>query len=114
MKIEETELVTLLTETVEAGRAGCAELRDQDIEDILRRHKVPAGNDSRVYTVTELKKMPVGTVFHHSSNGRGVVQDKGNGKRMMMWDNGGTTDFVSNSPPWNRPMTLKFLPPLTS
>lgn len=62
--------------------------------------------ESRIYTVEELKKMPVGTRFLHSLLGTCSIAQLQNGKKYMMFDGPGIAlgGFNVDDYPWDHPL----------
>lgn len=100
------KIVELINEAYERGLTGCADLKKQDIDEIIGKVCLKREDNYRIWTVAELKKMPSGSIFHHMVRGRCYIDTKSNGIKFMQFDRGQITDFNSDNDPWDKPMKL--------
>ena len=117
MEVTLTTLSEILSEAYDSGYSGTDEQRSEIIADILDRHKIYEKDDKpppekdkpdvdfREYTIQELRDMPVGAVFQHSTLGKCRVQ-KRHGDKYMAFDNPGLqpAGFNVDGYPWHLPM----------
>ncbi len=106
MEISIERLRTLLGEAFDTGYQNSAELKDQLLDEILLRWQSQKEEQYRVFKVEELRQMPVGAVFHHTTRGRGWIISKADGSKHMQFEKGQVVGFSQNADPWDRPMRL--------
>lgn len=96
----------------EAGFRGCMDLADQYAEELLANIQAEIQNKDlpmktnewRKYTVEELKKKPVGTVFEHIRLGQGWIDGRTEKDKCMTFANGEHRHFMQNIEPWSEIM----------
>ncbi len=106
------QLRGIILKAYEDGNAGCLELKDQYADELLQqlveemsKTKTGFSSELRIYTVEELKKFPLGTVFEHSRLGKCWVDGTEKVKTMTTED-GHTFHLMENDEPWNEPMKM--------
>ena len=104
------KLKELIRRSYEAGYNGCMEMAEEYAEEIMAElqndinaPKVPSG-EWRIYTVEELKKKPVGTMFEHARLGQGWIDGRTDKEKCMTFQNGEHGYFMQNIEPWDEPM----------
>lgn len=105
MEISLEKLTLLVEEALERGYAGCQDLKQQEIVELFEKHDIKESISFRIWTVEELRKLPDGTVFDHLNRGRCWVMSK-TSEKCMMFTNGTSESFYSNTDPWDKPMKL--------
>lgn len=100
------KLVSLVGTAYERGLSGCAELKKQEIEELLQEFKISEKNDFRIWKVEQLASMPEGTIFHHLTKGRCWLVGRANGSKFMQFNSGPAIEFNSDSEPWDKPMRI--------
>lgn len=104
MRISRKTLVVMLGDAISAGRRSSFDLRGQAVEEILSNHGVVKLHDPKLYSVMELKQLPLGTKFHHPVFGIGeIVRQDGIRDSFMKFENQ-MQAFVIDEFPWNMPM----------
>ena len=100
----------IILKAYENGNAGCLDLKDQYADEALQelveemaKSKGVGTGELKVYTVEELKKFPLGTVFEHSRLGKCWIDGTEKIKTMTTED-GQTFHLMENDEPWNEPM----------
>lgn len=92
----------------EDGHRGCLDLKDDYADELIQElmaemSKEKDSGDWRVYTVEELRKKPLGTIFEHSRLGKCWID--GNEKlKTVTFEDGHTTHIMENSEPWTENM----------
>jgi hypothetical protein len=107
MEITTEKLRDLLSEAFDAGYENSQEFKGDCIDEILARHHARQEEQYRVFKVAELRKLPEGTIFHHSTRGRCWLEaDSAGGKYMMFANKGQKLALINDTEPWDRPMKL--------
>ncbi len=110
MNIETDRLKFWLGQAFDSGYQNSQDLRDQIIDDLMVdviKDQTPKADEGyRIYKVAELKKMPAGTVFHHSIRGRCYLFPKSDGTNCMQFEQGQASGLTSDADPWDHPMKL--------
>jgi hypothetical protein len=106
MEITPDKLKQLLSEAFDSGYENSQEFKEQCIEEILSSHQTKQEEQYRIFKVAELKKMPQGTVFHHSTRGRCYIVTRPDGSKEMQFDRGQKLSIINDTEPWDRPMRL--------
>ena len=106
MEIALEKLALLVSEAFDRGAYGCADLKQQEIDDLFKKFHVQESDEFRVWKIEELRNMPQGSIFQHMIRGRCVLKARANGTKFMQFDKGQTMDFNSNQDPWDKPMHL--------
>lgn len=107
MEITLERLVTLLGKAFDMGYEGCYDLKKTYIEELLIEAQKKDTNDQfKVYKVKELKELPEGTIFQHSTRGRCWIATKTNGSKIMQFEKGEVIELCSDNEPWNMPMQM--------
>lgn len=106
MEIPLDKLKSLVSEAFECGLHGCADLKQQQIDDLFAKYGVKNTDEFRVWSVNELQKVPTGSIFQHLIRGRCCVMERANRTRFMQFDKGQAIDFNSDTDPWDKPMRL--------
>lgn len=106
MEISLEKLTTIVNEAFECGLRGCAELKQQDLEELFQKFKIREIEDIRVWNIVELKKMPEGSIFNHLIRGRCWIVERANGSKFMQFEKGQAIEFISQTDPWDKPMKL--------
>jgi hypothetical protein len=106
MEIPLEKLTALVNEAFERGLRGCADLKQQDMEELFQKFQVREIEDVKVWKISELKEMPEGSIFHHLIRGRCWIVERSNGSKFMQFDKGQAIEFASESDPWDKPMKL--------
>ena len=106
MEITLEKLSSLVSEAFDRGVQGCADLKQQELDDLFQKFQVREKEDFRVWRAEELRKMPEGTIFQHLTRGRCFMKTRANGTKFMQFDKGQAMDFNSDQEPWDKPMRL--------
>lgn len=109
-EISNDVLRSLVGESFDCGYFGSAERRDEYLSEILENYKINKSQEYRVFKVSELKQMPVGTIFHHLSNGRCWISEKANQRCMRFEKVPYPIDFLTDTEPWTKPMKSLYCP----
>ncbi len=116
MEISTEALKTLLGEAFDLGYQQSAEFKDDLIQELMT--KVPTkskDNTFKVYTVTELREFPEGTLFEHKTRGRcwvvlrqkeKAIQFQKGGQVVSLPEKGQIVGLISDGEPWDKPMKL--------
>jgi len=106
MTLKLSRIKDIISEAYTAGYQGSMELRDAFVENMLKKvtqeineTKSISGDEWKVYTVEELNKEAIGTVFEHRSYGLGTLKRKDH-KCYIQFDNGDVYHCVQNTEPW--------------
>ena len=112
MNITLSKLREMMGEAWECGSIGCRELRDDDIQAILKKHRISDIEEYRRYTCAELKTMPVGTIFQHMNRGRCHIEQNAHDVKFMVFDWGLKNVSLNNDDeePWDQNMKLMYKP----
>jgi hypothetical protein len=101
-------LKQMIADSFDSGHSISLELKDEAIEDIIRKHKVAEPQELRIYTVDELRRFPIGSKFYHSLLGRGeIVTRQGVRGAFMQFENKVTHAFAADQFPWDLPMLFE-------
>jgi hypothetical protein len=106
MEIPIDKLTALVNEAFDRGLHACADLKQQEIEDLFVKYQIKENEDFRIWKVADLKKMPEGSLFHHLIRGRCWIVARANGTKFMQFDKGQVIDFNTDSDPWDKPIRL--------
>jgi hypothetical protein len=106
MEISLEKLTDLVNEVYERGRSGCADLRQQEIEEAFQKFQIRNDEDYKTWTVEKLRTLPRGTIFQHLIRGRCFIAEKADGMKFMQFDKGQALNFNSDQDPWDKPMRL--------
>lgn len=101
----------MMEEAFEQGYAGCSDMRDDYLNDIIEKYKSqvvasPAKEyEFRVWATKELKQLPKGIKFQHQTLGDCEIAEK-HGKTYMTFANAGLTPagFNVDGYPWDGQM----------
>jgi hypothetical protein len=110
MKMTMGKIRQLMGEAFKAGNVNCCDVEEECINEILSKHDGDGADsfieeEARVYTADELKQLPEGTKFHHSSLGDCTIAIKKDQKHMVFADTDlGPAGFKVDSYPWDQPM----------
>lgn len=117
-----TRLKIALVNAYEQGYHGALDLKENCAEEIISMllgDQEPATNKNdlgwRIFTVKELQKTKIGTMFIHVSHGKGWIEKYGS-TTYMVWHDGFVSNFFNDEPPWTElmkeiGMTTKSKPP---
>lgn len=108
MEITLEKLTSLVAEAYERGLSGCADLKQQEIDELFQKFQVRETDDFRIWSSKELQKMPEGSIFHHLLRGRCLIVSRANGTKFMQFDKGQAMEFNSDQDPWDKPMRLVY------
>jgi hypothetical protein len=106
MEITPEQLKKLLGEAFDQGYENSQEFKEQCIEEILAGYKDRQEEQYRIFKVAELKGMPEGTIFHHSTRGRCWIIGLPDGTKQMQFEKGQKLNLTNDNEPWDRPMRL--------
>jgi hypothetical protein len=119
MELSTDKLRAVVAEAFDLGYHNSAELKDQLIDELITRCMVKEEPQYRIFKVAELKQMPVGALFQHSTRGRCWIEAKPDGTKQMRFENPGaksdagkeersgkTVSLSTDDEPWDRPMRL--------
>lgn len=107
------KLKELIRKSYTAGYNGCLELIDQYVEEAMieiqneiASVKEGVVGEWKIFTVEELKKKAIGTVFEHSRLGPGCIDGNSEKDKYMLFQNGEHGYFMQNVEPWCEPMRI--------
>ena len=107
------QLRSIILKAYEDGNGGCLELKEQYADELLQqlieemsKTKNGFSSELKVYSVEELKKFPLGTVFEHSRLGRCWINETDRVKTMTTEDGHTFYMMQNNEEPWNEPMRM--------
>ena len=111
MEIKIQKLISILEKSFEAGNQGLD--KDEFIEKIFAKNNIKKENDSikkdfRIFSISELRQLPVGTTFIHRTQGKCKIVSDGMEKFMEFENpNLNVASFnFDNKYPWDIPMKL--------
>jgi len=102
-------LKELIKKSYEAGYHGCMDMAEEYAEELMAevQTEIQSSKESgewRVYSVEELKKEPVGTIFEHMRLGQGWIDGRSEKDKYMTFQNNEHAFFMQNVEPWDEPM----------
>ena len=107
--ITKKRLQAALLDAYEQGYRGALDMQENCVEGILATllGSDPESTDNqndgwRVFTVKELRATKIGTIFEHSTLGKGWID----ACNTMTWASGGSHLFQSDNQPWTEPMRI--------
>ena len=107
MEISTDTFRRLLAEAFDLGYYNSNEFREQLIEDLLAKSEDTGLDEFRIYKCSELKQLPEGTVFNHSTRGRcWIIKHSSSIMKAMQFQSGEVIAFTADMDPWNVPMKL--------
>lgn len=105
MELTVETLKHLLGNAFDFGYRNSHEFKDELINELMSN--IQPEEKYRVYKCEELKAMPEGTLFHHTTRGRCWIVIRPDGKKAMQFSKGGSTiGIINDNEPWDRPMKL--------
>jgi hypothetical protein len=103
------KLKNLIGEAYESGYRGSLQMKEQEIDGLLEKYEVSSNGGFRIWTIEELREMPVGTLFDHLAMGRCFIESRLD-RHIMQFNRGEERLFNHNGNPWDIPMKLVFKP----
>ena len=103
-----TELREIILRVYEDGNRGCLDLKESYVDEFIQNllvemSKKKLSDDWRIYTVEELRKKPLGTLFEHSKYGKGWI-DGTEKIKIMTFEQGRTFYITDDGHPWDETM----------
>lgn len=101
----------LFVKIYEDGHTGCLDLKEQYADEALQQlleemsKEKGISGDLKIYTVEELKKLPLGTIFEHSRLGKCWIDGTEKLKTLTVED-GQTFHLMENDEPFNEFMKI--------
>lgn len=112
MEIEAQAVKKALVEAFESGSNNPMDCCDEVIDRICQKFGVRDEEwNYKLWTVEELRKMPLRSTFHHAIMGRCWISEHSGGEKFMRFDKHGQSEFRSDSSPWDVEMRLLYKPP---
>lgn len=114
MELPADKIVEMMTEAFDCGYIGHVE-RAEVVDGILKKFNIsekddievapPKDDEQRIYSVEELKLLPVDTEFIHSTLGKCRINQR-HGEKYVTFDNPGYNPAALNVDgyPWDLPM----------
>lgn len=90
-------LVTILEEICDQASSSPYDFKDQAIEEIFTKHKIEKVSDPRLFSIADLSRHSVGTMFSHFKLGKGKITAKKGTKQLYMSFESGTFPLVKTS-----------------
>lgn len=110
MELSIDTLKQLLGDAFDLGYHNSNEFKHDLIEELLGRldrlQTVKTEEAYRIFKCEELKAMPEGTIFQHTTRGRCWVIVRPDGSKAVQFQKGGIVGLISDNEPWDRPMKL--------
>ena len=108
MELSIEKLKQVLGEAFDLGYQSCNEFKNELIGELLvKMQTVKVEEAYRIYKCDELRNMPEGTLFQHSSRGRCWVIVRQDGSKAIQFQKGGVAiGLIKDNEPWDRPMKL--------
>lgn len=94
----------MLAAAFDSGQQNSAELRDQEVEDIILNFQKGKDADWVTMSVSKLIELPAGSQIYHSLFGHGIVTHKGSEKYVQF--QGFRIELVEEGFPWTSKLQL--------
>jgi len=104
MQVSKEQLRKMLYEAFDFGYNNSSEMKEQVVADLIKKYNLDKQEDFLIYNITDLQRMPLGTIFEHSTRGRCWIVNK-DGRRAMQFDSE-VLEFNNEGDPWDKPMKL--------
>ena len=108
MEISVDTLKQLLSDAFDLGYMNSNEFKHELIEELLGKLQTTKAEEAfRIYKCAELRNLPEGTLFQHSTRGRCWIIVRQDGSKAVQFQKGGmSVGLVQDNEPWDRPMKL--------
>ena len=108
MEFSTETLKQLLGDAFDLGYQNSNEFKNELIEELLSKMQTMKVEEKfRIYKCDELRSLPEGTLFQHSTRGRCWIIVRSDGSKAVQFQKkGGAIGIVQDNEPWDRPMML--------
>ena len=104
-------LKQIISDAYAAGYGGSLDMSESYVQEIttmlLATPEQPLSKNEgwKIFKHKELRDVPVGTIFEHSSRGKGWIESNST-EKYMRFHNGEICHFYSDESPWDEPMRI--------